>query len=239
MHLATFLLNEGMRVSIIDTDGRQGTVSKYIENRLKFLKENHLALKMPQLVTVTPRDDYTEITNHISEIDLMVEELCRQNDAIIIDTPGAKNYLFETAHQLADTLITPIGDSLIDLNVLSYSDNTRYKAGHYAQFIWDIKKYRAQKGKLPLNWIVVGNRVSALNSRNKTLFFEQLKHISGIYGFRVADGIKERVIYKELFWQGLTVLDLNTAGLKNRLSLSHLAAKQEIRALAEFICPQS
>ena len=94
------------------------------------------------------------------------------------------------------------------------------------------------KGKPMLNWIVVGNKISPLNSRNKTLFFEKVENISKLYGFRVANGIKDRVIYKELFLQGLTVLDLNSEALKSRLTLSHLAAKQEIKNLAEFICPQ-
>ena len=57
------------------------------------------------------------------------------------------------------------------------------------------------------------------------------------YGFRVAPAIRDRVIYKELFLQGLTVLDLSHEALKCRLSVSHIAAKQEIKSLAEFICP--
>jgi chromosome partitioning protein len=71
------------------------------------------------------------------------------------------------------------------------------------------------------------------------MFFEHLNNIAKLYGFRVADGIKDRVIYKELFLQGLTVLDVKTEALKGRLTMSHLAAKQEIKSLAEYICPQN
>ncbi len=242
MHLAVFLMQEGFKVAVVDMDGRQGTLSRYVENRRKFAIQNNLNLIIPQLVTVAPRDNYSEYPNHLSEIEMALDELSKQYDAIIIDTPGGKNYLFEEAHKLADTLITPISDSLIDLNVLSEIDKDnpeKHHAGHYAQFIWDMRKYRAQHGKQLLNWIVVGNKISSLNSRNKTFFFEQLNNIAKLYGFRVADGIKDRVIYKELFLQGLTVLDVKSEALKGRLTMSHLAAKQEIRSLAEYICPQS
>jgi chromosome partitioning protein len=241
MHLAVTLMQEKFKVAVIDMDGRQGTLSRYVENRINFAKQNNINLIIPQLVTITPRVNSNEYDNHISEINMLVEEISKTYDAIIIDTPGAKNYLFETAHKLADTLITPLSDSLIDLNVLTELDNQtpeKHKAGHYAQFVWEIKKHLAMKGKPMLNWIVVGNKISPLNSRNKTLFFEKLENISKLYGFRVASGIKDRVIYKELFLQGLTVLDLNSEALKSRLTLSHLAAKQEIKNLAEFICPQ-
>ncbi len=242
MHLAILLMQEGFKVAVADMDGRQGTLSRYIENRRKFAVQNHINLIVPQLITVSPRENSAEYANHISEIELALNEIAKNYDAIIIDTPGSKNYLFEEAHRLADTLITPIGDSLIDLNVLSEIDENapdKQHAGHYAEFVWEIKKYLAQRGKPMLNWIVTGNKVSSLNSRNKTLFFEHLNRISKIYGFRVAGGIKDRVIYKELFLQGLTVLDLNTQALKGRLTMSHLAAKQEIKNLAEFICPQA
>ena len=167
-------------------------------------------------------------------------ELLPIGPVVIIDTPGNKNYLFEEAHKFADTLITPMSDSLIDLNVISEIDfahpDDRH-AGRYAQYIWEVKKYLAALGKPMLNWIVVGNKISSLNSRNKNQVFGYLEKAAKTYGFRVAPAIRDRVIYKELFLQGLTVLDLSHEALKCRLSVSHIAAKQEIKSLAEFICP--
>ena len=238
MHLAVILMQEGFKVAVVDMDGRQGTLSHYVNNRKQFAAKNNINLIIPQLVTVSPRENTAENAEHIMEIEMVIDELSKRYDAIIIDTPGGKNYLFEEAHLLADTLITPISDSLIDLNVMAEIDKDnpqKHKAGHYAQFVWDVKKKLAQRGKPLLNWIVVGNKISPLNSKNKTMFFEQLEMLSKLYGFRMAGGIKDRVIFKELFLQGLTVLDLNTAALKGRLTMSHLAAKQEIKNLAESI----
>ena len=240
MHLAIKLMQEGFNVATVDMDGRQGTLSYYIINREKFCKDNDIKLIMPKLITYLPMSDYTKIDNHTQTVKDELNQLKKEYDAIIIDTPGNKNYLFEEAHLHADTLITPISDSLIDLNVLSEIDPNKpdYKhAGHYARFVWEIKKKLAAQGKPLLNWIVVGNKISSLNSHNKKQVFEYLNSAAKIYGFRVAENIKDRVIYKELFLQGLTVLDINHQVLKYRLSLSHIAAKQEIRDLAEFICP--
>ncbi len=238
MHLAIKLLQEGFSVLAVDMDGRQGTLSRYIHNRNQFAQANDFRICTPEILTIAPVDDYAQISNHIKDSQNAINQLKTKFDAIIIDTAGNKNYLFDVAHQFANTLITPMSDSLIDLNVLSQIDSqNNNQVGHYAQYVWEVKKTLAQQNKTMLNWIVVGNKVSAFNSRNKNQVFEKLNSISKLCGFRVAKSIKDRVIYKELFMQGLTVLDLNSKELKHKLTLSHIAAKQEIRDLAEFICP--
>ena len=239
MHLAIKLLQEGFKVATVDLDGRQGTLSKYIENRKSFCGRR-LILPMPEHYRVSPQENYDLIPQALQELNLLIEALCMSFDAVIIDTPGTKNYLFEAAHKFADTLITPISDSLIDLSVIADIDfdlGHIGKPGPYANFIWDIKKYLAAQGKPYLNWIVVGNKVSSLNSKNKQTVFEYLTKLAKRFGFRFVDGLRDRVIYKELFLEGLTVLDMNHEALKLKMSVSHLAAKREIRALAESICP--
>lgn len=239
MHLAIKLLQENFSVATVDLDGRQGTLSKYIENRTKFSDLRNINLLIPQHFRFSPQDN---ITQSQAEVSLLIEELGKKFDAIIIDTPGTKNYLFDTAHLYADTVITPISDSLIDLNVLADIDfiNNKVRApGHYASFIWDVKKHLASKGKAYLNWIVVGNKISSLNSKNKNKFFAFLEQISKLYGFRNVEGLKDRVIYKELFLEGLTVLDMGHEKLKLKMNMSHLAAKREIKHIAESICPEN
>ncbi len=240
MHLAIKLMQEGFRVAAVDMDGRQGTLTHYAQNRNRFCKENGLALPIPTLLTIEPTEDPAFFAAHRIQAAEKIKTLLPDFEAVIIDTPGNKNYLFEEAHKFADTLITPISDSLIDLNVISEIDFTHpdtHHAGRYAQYIWEVKKYLASLGKPMLNWIVVGNKISSLNSRNKKQVFGYLEKAAKNYGFRVAPAIRDRVIYKELFLQGLTVLDLSHQSLKCRLSVSHIAAKQEIKSLAEFICP--
>lgn len=241
MHLAIKLMQEGFNVAVLDLDGRQGTLSKYIENRTNYCQKNNVNLPIPEYFRFSLEPNPYLIPSSREKVAFQIYELSFKFDAIIIDTPGTKNYLFEEAHKYADTLITPISDSMVDLNILAdidYAEERITTPGPYANFVWDIKKYLAAQGKPYLNWIVVGNKFSNINSRNKSLVFKFLNSMSRLYGFRFLEGLRDRTIYKELFLEGLTVLDMSHPQLKLRMSISHLAAKQEIRRLAEFICPE-
>lgn len=241
MHLAINLLQEGYSVAVVDLDGRQGTLSKYIENRKKYCRVRNIDLPTPALFTYAPQEDIDLIEASKENINNRIEELSREYDAVIIDTPGTKNYLFEEAHKHADTLITPMSDSLIDLNVMAdidFASSTIGKPGHYANFIWEVKKKMAAENRGYLNWIVVGNKTSTYNSKNKNLVFDYLEKLGKLFGFRFTPGLKDRIIYKELFLVGLTVLDMQHPKLQLKMTLSHLAAKREVKSIAEFICPE-
>lgn len=242
MHLAVALEQEGFNVAVVDLDGRQGTLSKYIDNRNKFCRQKNIKLATPALYSYAPQEDYALIPASRNNIHERIKKLQKEYDALIIDTPGTKNYLFDEAHQHADTLITPMTDSLIDLNVMADIDFDSFtigKPGHYAAFIWDIKKQMAAENRGYLNWIVVGNKTSPHNSKNKNVVFEYLERLGKLFGFRFTPGLKDRLIYKELFLLGLTVLDMQHPQLQMKMTMSHLAAKREIRSIAEFICPDS
>ena len=89
-----------------------------------------------------------------------------------------------------------------------------------------------------LDWVVVRNRLSPTKSRNQQNLLACLKELSLRLGFRIADGISERVIFREYFPKGLTALDdidaMNIEG-RNNLSVSHLAARHEIRQLIKVL----
>lgn len=236
MHLAVKLLQENFKVAVIDLDGRQGSLSKYITNRRNFCARQHINLPTPMHYVFEPQPGQ----ENRAEIQSLIKELAVHFDAIIIDTPGTKNYLFELAHQFPHTLITPIGDSLIDLSAIADIDpytGEILQSGHYAEFVWEAKKSLAAKGLPYLNWVVCGNKVSTLRSNNKNIVFSKLESLAKLYGFRFTVGLKDRVIYKELFLEGLTVLDLASSDLHRRMTMSHLAAKMELNSLAEFIFP--
>ena len=61
---------------------------------------------------------------------------------------------------------------------------------------------------------------------------EKLDDLSQRIGFRLARGFGDRVIYRELFPMGLTLLDLGGPESPIRLStMSHVTARLEIRSL--------
>jgi hypothetical protein len=75
------------------------------------------------------------------------------------------------------------------------------------------------------------NRVSAVEAKNKRRVGDVIELLSKRVGFRLSPGLGERVIYRELFPFGLTVVDLGEPGVKRSLTLSHVAARQEVREL--------
>lgn len=86
------------------------------------------------------------------------------------------------------------------------------------------------------DWIVVRNRLSTVNSRNKRVVGESLNELGLRMGFRLIDGFAERMIFRELFPRGLTALDaLNDVTLGMRPTLSHMTARQEVQAVLDAL----
>jgi len=96
--------------------------------------------------------------------------------------------------------------------------------------VWSARQLRARAGLKPIDWIVLRNRVGAQQMHNKRKVGAALEQLSKRIGFRVAPGFSERVIFRELFPRGLTLLDLKDLGVEN-LNISNVAARQELRDL--------
>jgi chromosome partitioning protein len=166
------------------------------------------------------------------------QALSQRCDVIVIDTPGSDHPLSRLGHSFADILVTPLNDSFIDLDLLASVDGDSLKIirpGRYSEMVWDTKKARAMRGQQgAIEWYVLRNRLSTLDARNKREMERLLDALAKRIGFSVADGLNERVIYRELFLQGLTLLDLGgDSGMA--MSLSHVAARQELRQLIEHM----
>lgn len=238
MHLITHLLRLGFQVGSIDVDARQGTLSRYIENRNDYKKRKGVNLPMPDHQPVFKSElkslDEAE-KDETSRFDACLKTF-QNKDFIVIDTPGSDSFLSRYAHSFADTLITPLNDSFIDLDMLGRvnpESGKVEKPSTYAEMVWDQKKRRAMRGKGTFDWIVIRNRLSSHRAKNKKEMQGALENLAKRIGFRLGWGLGERVIFRELFLDGLTLLDLKDAGIS--MTLSHLTARQELRALLEMI----
>ncbi|EKV30036.1 ATPase involved in chromosome partitioning [Caenispirillum salinarum AK4] len=235
MHLIVSLLYEGLRVGTIDLDARQGTLTRYVENRERLCEQLNVDLPRPAHVPIKVSEDKDKDLRTLLRA---VNQHTKTCDVMVIDTAGSDNYLSRAGHVFADTLITPLNDSFIDLDVIARVDpNTMKIAGpsHYAESIWETRKNRALKDGGSVDWIVIRNRLSHLDSRIKRQMEDLVGQLSTRIGFRTAPGLGERVIYRELFLQGLTLLDLRHSGIEVEMSMSHVAARQELRALLDAI----
>ncbi len=240
LHIAVSLMRDGARVATLDLDARQGTLSRYIENRAAYMKKKGIDLPMPlhTPVMISTLNDRREAeADERARLAAALEPAVGAADFVIVDTPGSDTHLSRLAHTWADTLLTPLNDSFIDLDLLARVDPETLKIVRpsiYAEAVWKQRQIRAVEGGRPVDWIVMRNRLSSLAARNKRDMGNVIEALAKRIGFRVAAGLSERVIYKELFLSGLTLLDLKRGGGGSggpSLTLSHVAARQEVRDL--------
>jgi chromosome partitioning protein len=240
MHIITSLLRQGYKVGSIDVDARQGTLSRYVENRRLRSQANpdeHLPLPEHYPVFRSEKSVVEEAQVEDEENLKAALEKLKESDYIVIDTPGSDMYLSRLAHSYADTLITPLNDSFIDLDMLARLNPETLeiiRPSTYSEMVWEQKKQRAIRGdRRAIDWIVLRNRLTAVNSRNKEEMRKALESLSKRIGFRLVAGFGERVIFRELFLNGITLLDLRESRVA--MSLSHVAARQELNQLLEMI----
>jgi chromosome partitioning protein len=224
-------------VGTIDVDARQGTFTRYIENRRAWAAAKGMTAPLPEHRAVMPSTRRVRADAEADEqqrLDTVFAELLPACDFIVADTPGSDTFLSRHAHTYADTLVTPLNDSFVDLDLLARIDAETLKVVRpsiYAETVWKQRQLRAMSGGKPVDWLVMRNRLSALSARNKRDMGAVLETLARRIGYRVAAGLSERVIYRELFLKGLTLLDLREEKTGIAMTMSHVAARQEVRDL--------
>ncbi|MGL6044283.1 MAG: division plane positioning ATPase MipZ [Sandaracinobacteroides sp.] len=220
VHLAIALAQSGIRLAVADLDHRQQTTARYFENRKAWADRQGIDLLQVPVTVLS--DGSTGALDTLVRADL---------DAVVIDTPGRDSEIGRAAIARADTLITPINDSFIDFDLLGQVDPETYRVlrpSFYSELVWKARQERAKSDGGTVDWVVVRNRLSTLEARNRKRVGTALEELSKRIGFRVAPGLSERVIYRELFPRGLTLLDMAQV---EEASMSHIAARAELREL--------
>lgn len=238
MHIITQLLRLGYSVGTIDVDARQGTLTRYIENRRAYALPSNPTLLMPDHMAI--HKSHSESASQAKQEEenkfITALESFQGHDFIVIDTPGSDSFLSQLAHSYADTLITPLNDSFVDLDLLvrvEIGEKDAMRPSTYSEMVWEQKKNRLIRDKKQVDWIIVRNRLSHIVAKNKLEMERVLTALGNRIGFRLASGFSERVIFRELFLSGLTLLDMQEIG--REMTLSHVAARQELRQLIEMI----
>jgi chromosome partitioning protein len=239
MHLIVALMRMGMRTGALDIDVRQKSLLRYIENRNRWIATKGAKLPAPQILElVESRERSLDVAEAADEAGFVaaLRRLSATCDFIVIDSPGGDNHLARVAHSHADTLVTPMNDSFVDFDLLGdidQKDSEIVRPSIYSEMVWESRKRKAHAARTPIDWVVLRNRTSTsrIEAKNKQRVGDALKTLSTRIGFRLAPGLSERVIYRELFPQGLTMLDLDAEGAEGEMKMSHLAARQELRDL--------
>ena len=223
VHVAVALAAQGRKVAALDLDSRQRTLGRYLDNSLATIRRLGLDLPMPGHDTFDPEKG--------ESLEAALERIGEGVDFAIIDTPGRDDPYAREAIVRADTLITPINDSFVDLDLIGEVDAETYRVrrpSFYAELVWNSRTQRAKTHGASVDWVVLRNRMQHIEARNMRRVGEAMNELSRRVGFRIIPGLGERVIYRELFPKGLTLLDLQAIG---EVGLAHIAARQELREM--------
>ncbi|MDB5476915.1 MAG: putative chromosome partitioning protein [Phenylobacterium sp.] len=228
IHTAVALLHGGARVATIDLDLRQQSMAHFFANRRAWLAANGVQAPMPAEFAVAQGDDAA------ARFEAAFAQASAAADFILIDTPGSDTAVSRVAHARADLIVTPMNDSFVDFDMLGVVDPvtlelTRHSL--YSDTVWDCRKQRAAVDRKRIDWVVLRNRLAPTEARNRKRLDERVQALSRKVGFRIGPGLRDRVIYRELFPFGLTVADLSPTIRPVAMSLQHVAARQELRAL--------
>jgi chromosome partitioning protein len=239
MHLIVSIQKQGFRVGVLDLDTRQRSLTRYLENREAYTVGRGLGWGIPEHLVATPSElpDVREREGEEGELlDTLVARLERDNDFVVIDCPGGRTHFSQLAHAMANTLLTPMNDSFVDLDLLAQVNPDTYaveKLSFYAESVWDSRKQRAASGLPSLDWVVIRNRISTTHSKNRQRMDAALSSLQKRIAFRYVSGLSDRVIYRELFPKGLTLVDLKDIDDGPKLTMSHVAARYELRKLMD------
>lgn len=237
IHLITALLHGGAKVGLLDLDLRQESTARFFSNR----KAWNAAAKahLPEATHYRLSDDSLALAaadplEQLKAFEPAFIEAHKQVDFLVIDTPGGDTGLSRAAHGLADLVVTPMNDSFVDFDVLGHVDPVTLellKPSIYSLTVWEARKAKAMSRGKSLDWVVLRNRLSPSDARNRKRVEERMVALSRRVGFSIGPGLRDRVIYRELFPFGLTVADLSAKVRPVPVSLQHIAARQELRAL--------
>ena len=238
MHLIVALLKHGYRVGSIDLDGGQGTLSRYLANRKASAEAGAGPIVMPEHRRIEPSQAASRDAAEREERGRLRQAFAdlAPCDFVVVDTPGSDSYLSRLGHANADLLITPLNDSFLDLDILAEIDRDRREVlapSAYCRMVWEQRDRRAAQGG-GLDWIVMRNRLAHIDARNNREIADLLGALSQRIGFRMEHGLSERVVFRELFFKGLTLLDLPEEGPEMRSS-SHRHARREVSDLIQAL----
>lgn len=236
MHIIAALTRSGFSVGAMDLDLRQQSLFRYLENRESFIDRKGVPLPLPKRIDLSlsqadsKADAQTQDEKAFAEAMNELETDCQ---FVVIDCPGAHTRFSQMAHSAANTLITPMNDSLIDFDLLARLDPGDGKVmgpSVYSEMVWKARQMRASAGLRAIDWVVLRNRLSSIDAKNKRRVGKALSDLSKRIGFRIVPGFTERVIFREMFLSGLTLLDLKDDDT-HKLNMSNIAARQELREL--------
>lgn len=226
-HICVALCNAGHKVAALDIDLRQLTLDRALNARMDSAREYGVDLPGPRQVLLAQSTE--------AELETKIRMAQIECAFIVIDVGGHDSAIARRAIFMADTIVTPVNDSFIDLDMLGRIDPRTGELktlGTFARLVAHLKEPGLALRARPLDWVVMQNRSRSRSTKNERKVIDALKEIAPFAGFRLIPGLRERVVYRELFPLGLTLFDLEVIpGLGKRQPVVGEEVRAMLRAL--------
>jgi chromosome partitioning protein len=215
-HCALALAHRGQSVLAIDCDRRQQTLHRLLEARGATMRTLKVGLPRPNHVVLDKQSGA-----------LLLQEIARLGggcDFVLIDLAGHDSPTARRAIALADTVVTPLNCSPADMDALGGVNPVSHRLrqpGPFASVVMGLREERVARGLEPFDWVVAKNRLRHCEQRLIAASGRDLAIMSGQFGFRLIDGLSERLAYRELLGFGLCHLDLKLIHGLGRPRASH------------------
>lgn len=237
IHIVTALLHAGAKVAVLDLDVRQQSLGRFLANRRAWTAAN--AAELPMAIEFKLGEDVAHVsrmadTELLTRFETAYHEAAGEADTVVMDTPGGDTALSRAAHGKADLIVTPMNDSFVDFDMLGHVDPVTLdllKPSLYSETVWNARKAKMIAERRSVDWVVMRNRLASVEAKNRKRVEDRLTALSRRVGFRVGPGLRDRVIYRELFPFGLSIADLSPKVRPVPMGLAHVAARQELRAV--------
>lgn len=222
-HTCIALCNAGESVAALDVDLRQLTLHRALWARQESERDFGVSLPTPEQIMLVQQNE--------NELETKLQMARIHHSFIIIDVGGHDSPIARRAIFMADTIVTPVNDSFIDLDMLGRIDPRTGDLkilGNFARLVEHLKEPGVALRPKALDWVVMQNRSRNFATRNERKVLEALEKIAPVAGFRLVPGLRERVTYRELFPMGLTLFDLEAIPGLGKLQPN---AREEIWAM--------
>lgn len=203
-HTTVALAYSGARVLAIDLDRRQCSLSHTLNVRAGTDRALNVGLPSARHLVLERQSGPL--------LDQEIARIGSGTDFIVIDLPGADSATARHAIAIANTLITPVGSSIFDLNALGHTHPvTREltRMGSFGSLVSEIRTELLAHGQPAFDWLVLKNRSRTTDRRLESQASEALSRMASEMHFRLAAGLAERIGFRDLLSYGLTYLDLN------------------------------
>lgn len=230
-HCAVALAHRGLSVVAVDCDRRQQSLHRLLDARDGTARTLKVDLPRPKHFALEKQTGA-----------LMCQEIDRvapDADVVVIDLAGADSPIARRGIALADTVVTPVNCSHADLDPIGRINPVTHKfkqAGPFAAVVAELREQRIASGMHAFDWVVVKNRIRNCEQRLIAAVDQSLGAMARNLDFRLAQGLTERLAYRDLLPFGLSHLDLKLIPQLGQMRANH--ARELHQLVADLRLPE-